>query len=488
MDHTRLPRRALFRSAAAVATLGVGAACGVPGRKKSTGASVTLKIAIVPDPTGASDFYRKQFDTFSTQNPRIHVDVVENPTEQEVNAVSLMFQQGKGPDVYRAQGSAALDQFVQHGWAADLTPHASADFFSRFPKGSMDPKISGLHRNGGLYSLPLVAGKAWGGSLLCYNKAILNDAGFSSPPSAWSQLVDMAKQITKRGNGKVYGFAPQTSVAPDVGSFQATAGPSSIGSTGIDYRSGQPAITDRSLLDTVEMYRNLQHQKVMTPGWESWDGTRAYTEFAKERLGMYVAGNWHINEIVTLNPQIQIGIAVTPVPDSGRAGYPGVGSTFQPIWSMSAKSKHPAEAWKLMEFLVSPEFQRAYFEKFRSFTAVESAWRSGVKLSPTEQAMLTVEDTQIKSAPDPSVSRPGGPAQLITDLRGNPDLSWGPAAVAAITRNQDFGSKAASLNSSLGGFLRTDMKKLTARGMKVAAADLAFPSWDPLSNWAPGSR
>jgi len=151
MDHTRLPRRALFRSAAAVATLGVGAACGVPGRKKSTGASVTLKIAIVPDPTGASDFYRKQFDTFSTQNPRIHVDVVENPTEQEVNAVSLMFQQGKGPDVYRAQGSAALDQFVQHGWAADLTPHASADFFSRFPKGSMDPKLSGLHRNGGLY-------------------------------------------------------------------------------------------------------------------------------------------------------------------------------------------------------------------------------------------------------------------------------------------------------------------------------------------------
>ena len=64
---------------------------------------------------------RKQFDKFSTQNPRIRIAVVDNPTEQEVNAVSPMFQQGKGPDVYRAQGSAALDQFVEHGWAAGFS-------------------------------------------------------------------------------------------------------------------------------------------------------------------------------------------------------------------------------------------------------------------------------------------------------------------------------------------------------------------------------
>lgn len=491
MKERRVSRRSILRGAGAglavAATAGVASACNLVGSPSSSGngEKVTLRVAIVPDPSGASEFYREQFNNFSKKNSGITVQIIENPTDQQLNAVELMFQQDNPPDVFRCQGPQALDRFFSRGWTAALDEYAGNSLKSRFPEGALEAQTSGLHRDGKLHSLPLTSGQWSVGQFLVYNRAILADGGYSAPPQTIEEMDQMARALTAKGKGKYYGMAVQGQKASDIIRLQNGAGPSSIGDKGIDFRTGKAAVADKSLVDTVELYRKLQADKIFEPGWESWDGSRVFTEFAKEKVGFYVGAGWNVNEIKKLNPQLEYGVAPLPVPSAGRAGYIGQGSAFAPLWSMSAKSKNPEEAWKLMDFLVSEEFQAAYFKFFRTFTAVESSWREAKDLSDAEKGIITAFDETIRRAPDPATDGSAGAQKLMAALSAKPDLKYTDIALQSITRNEPFAPKAADLSSKLDTFLDGEIKKLSDAGTKVSRDDLTYADWDPLKDWKP---
>jgi ABC-type glycerol-3-phosphate transport system substrate-binding protein len=487
-----ISRRSLLRGLGAVAAAGTAAATlpacslvGSPTTKPAKG-QVRLKVAIVPDPSGASEFYRAQFAEFTKQT-KILIDVVENPTDQQLNAVELMFQQDNPPDVYRCQGAEALDRFSSRGWTAALDEYATAGKLAdRFPKDALLPRTSGLHRGGKLQSLPLVSGQWSAGGFLVYNKALLARAGYTEPPKTIEEYETYATAITAKGGGKFFGAALSSGKPADINALQAQAGTSSIGG-GIDLRTGKVAYADQSLVDQVELLRRMQAAKVFQPGWESWDGARVFTEFAKEKVAFYIGGGWHVNEIKKLNPELDFGVSTVPVPASGRGGYYGQGSAFAPLWSMSSKTKHPDEAWKLMDFLVSEPFQQAYFDTFRTFTAMESVWREAKDLSGPEQGIITAFDASIRRAPNPSTDGTPGVQKLMADKSAKPDLAHADSSLLAITRNRDFAPMAKELDSKLDAFLDADIKKLTSQGTKVSRDDLTYPDWDPLRDWRPAA-
>jgi ABC-type glycerol-3-phosphate transport system substrate-binding protein len=457
-------------------------ACSLVGSPSRSG-QVRLKIAIVPDPSGASEFYRTQFAKF-TEKTGIGVDVIENPTDQQLNAVELMFQQGNPPDVYRCQGPEALDRFAGRGWTAPLDEYAtSSNVAARFPKDALLPQTSGLHRGGKLMSLPLVSGQWSAGGFLVYNKKLLSEAGLSRPPQTTEEFESYARTITAKGGGKYFGVALSSGKPADINALQAQAGPYSI-SGGIDYRTGKVAFGDASLLDQVELLRRLQADKVFQPGWESWDGARVFTEFAKEKIGFYIGGGWHVNEIKKLNPALEYGVSTVPVPASGRRGYYGQGSAFAPLWSMSSQTKHPEQAWQLMDFLVSEEFQQAYFDTFRTFTAVE-LWRDAKDLSEPEKGIIAAFDASIRRAPNPATDGRPGVQKLLAEKSANPDLAHKDKSLVAITRNQDFAPLAKELDRKLDAFLDSQIAKLKGAGTDVSRADLTYPDWDPLKHWSP---
>nr|WP_273379064.1 extracellular solute-binding protein [Actinopolymorpha pittospori] len=445
-----------------------------------------MKVAIVPDPSGASEFYRQQFNAFTTKTG-IAVDVLENPTDQQLNAVELMFQQNNPPDVFRCQGPEALDRFWSRGWTAALDEQAtSSGIASRFPDNALAPRTSGLHRDGKLMSLPLVSGQWSSGGFLVYNKALLAASGYSQPPATREEYESYARKITAKGAGKYYGAALSGARPADINALQAQAGPGSIGS-GIDLRTGKVAFSDPSLVEQVELIRRMQAARIYQPGWESWDGSRVFTEFAKEKSAFYIGGGWNVNEIKKLNPSLDFGVTTVPVPGSGRGGYYGQGSAFAPLWSMSAKTKHPDEAWKLMDFLVSQEFQQAYFDTFRTFTAVESVWRDAKDLTEPEKGIITAFDESIRRAPSPATDGTPGVQKLMAARSGKPELSHGDNSLLSITRNQPFAPLAKDLDSKLDAFLEEEIGKLTAAGTKVSREDLTYPDWDPLQNWTPSA-
>ncbi|WP_432969821.1 ABC transporter substrate-binding protein [Dactylosporangium sp. CA-233914] len=484
-----LTRRTLLGGAAAgIAALTGG--CTLVGGGSKSGSGPTIRIALIPDPTGASAFYRTQFDKF-TEQTGITVEVIENPAAQQVNAVQLMFKQGNPPDVYRAQG-AALDSFNSQGWAADLTAYADKDKVAdRLGAANLDPRTSGLHRDGKLLSLPLVAGNWSSANLLLWSKSGLAEVGATKPPATISELDQVARAISAKGKGKYYGYAFTTALgrpAADVSMLINQAAPSSIWGTSWDLRTGKVAYTDPGLLRSVEFYRKLHADGVVEPGWQTWEPTRAYTEFAKGTTAMFLGSCYQVNEIKKLSPDLDFGVAPAPVPDTGRVGYAGQPYSFSPIWSMSSQSKNPEAAWKLMNFLVSEEFQRAYFETFRSFTAVTSAWKGKSTLSAQESQMVDVLSATIKRIPDPTVVGSAAVRQAMIDFSGNPDFVFASLASQAISRNQPIDALAKDQQQKVEAFWSTEFAKLNDAGKKISAADFTYADWDLLKDWTPAGR
>lgn len=477
------PALAVLACAVALALSGCNLVGGSPDEGNATG-KVTVTVALVPDPPGASQFYRQQFDEFEKANPAIAVKVLENPSDQQLNAVELMFQQGNAPDVFRAQDDG-MDRMAARGWVAPLDEFVTPEFLKRFPPGSMDPATSGLHRDGKLMSLPLVWGQWSSLRVFIYNEDLLKKSGFDGPPKTWSDLEKMATKVTADGKGKYFGYAPTGAKAPGVEILADTAVPYSVPATGIDFRTGKPATASPGLVQAVELNRRMQANKVMMPGWESWDGSRAFKEFAAGRLAMYPSAPWHVAEIRKLSPEIKMGVTGIPVPDTGRGAYLPIAQSFSPLWSMSSKSEHKAEAWKVMDFLSSESFHKAYYEKFGTLTALESAWKSEAEKNPDQAAILKVAADTMRRVPSPKLATPGGSAMLAA-LATKPDLKHTDAAFSSIIKNQPFAPAAAKLDQNLQTFLDQTTTSLKAKGQQGSAKDLTFGTWDPLKDYTPG--
>ncbi|TWD79308.1 ABC-type glycerol-3-phosphate transport system substrate-binding protein [Kribbella amoyensis] len=445
---------------------------------------VTVTVALVPDPPGASEFYRQQFDEFEKANPGIAVKVLENPTDQQLNAVELMFQQNNAPDVFRAQDDG-MDRMAARGWVAPLDEFVTPDFLKRFPEGSMDPATSGLHRDGKLMSLPLVWGPWSTLRVFLYNEDLLKQSGFDGPPKTWGDLERIATKVTADGKGKYFGYAPTSAKAPSVEMLAGTAVPYSVPATGVDFRTGKPALSSPGLVEAVELHRRLQAAKVLMPGWESWDGSRAFKEFAAGRLAMYPTAPWHVAEVRKLAPELKLGVAGLPVPDAGRGAYLPLSKSFSPLWSMSAKSAHKAEGWKVMDFLASEGFHQAYYQKFGTLTALEGAWKSEAEKNPDQAALLKVAEETMRRAPNPSLASAGGRA-MTEALAAEPDLKYTDAAVSSIIKNQPFAPAAAQLDKKLGSYLGQAATELKGKGQEGSAKDLTFAGWDPLKDYTPG--
>lgn len=477
-------RRTLRWAAAATVVALTATGCNLVGAGEddsntddASGATATVTVALVPDPPGASEFYRAQFDLLEEENPGLTVDVLENPADQQLGAVELMFQQGDPPDVFRAQADG-FDRMYERGWTHSLEEFVTDDFLARFPEGTMNPATSGLHRDGELYTLPLVTGK-WEARPLVVNMAILRENGYDAPPATWSEFEEMARTITANGGGSVFGYAPFNSKAGGVEMFAQTAVPGSVLSDGIDFRTGKPATASPGLVEAVEMHRRMQADGVMAPGWESWDANRPFTEFAAGTIAMYPTPTYQVAEIRKLNPEIEMVVAPMPVPDSGRVAYTPLRQSFSPIWSMSSETEHPEDAWKVMDFLASPEFHQAYYEEFGTLTALEGAWEDQAMDNPDQAAILGVADETVRLIPNPILASEGG-AAILQARAQRPELRFVDAAVDAIINDKPFLPIAQELDAQLQTFLDEQVAAGTG-----TLEDITFPDWDPLENYTP---
>jgi multiple sugar transport system substrate-binding protein len=279
-------------------------------------------------------------DEFEAQNPGIKVNLISGPYSTTREQVVAGAAAGTMSDVVGLDGAWVSD-FVKQGSIANLT-----DLMKQ--AGYDDSELaSQIQLNGYTYMIPVVN--------FVYpvfvNLDLMAKAGIANPPSTRSEFADAAKKLTDATNN-VYGWVLPLSlelpngIQNDVMSWVWASGGSMM-------KEGQPDLTNDSVRRAMEYIKGLYDAGVIAPGAFSMKEQDKVEEFTNGRVGMMIDSLAHINLIRERNPDLKFAITALPAADdyTGKRGLPyaswGIG--------ISATSEHQAEAWKLVQFLMSKD-------------------------------------------------------------------------------------------------------------------------------------
>ena len=332
----------VLAAATTLAMFGCSASTSTAGSTgSSTGSSsqpVTLTFSQwwAPEmPTGA---LQGLMDQFHQQNPNITVKLISAPFQSLQQQTISQAATGTLPDVVGLDG-AWVNPLYKQGALLNLS--------DAMKSANYDPKdlASQVGYSGSTYMIPVVNFVY----PLFTNDAILAKAGISKPPSTWSEFEADAKKISQSGSAKGWvvplSTANPNGVQNDILSWAWASGGSML-------KNGQPNLTGNpDVTGAVNLVNDLIQAKAVLPGADGLQETAKVENFINGRVGMMIDSLAHITTITKGNPNLKFSVSAQPVKD-GYTGKPGILTASWGI-GISAKSKHAADAWKLVQFLMS---------------------------------------------------------------------------------------------------------------------------------------
>ena len=386
------------------AALSVVAACGSGegspigggggGAATASDGSVVLEFSQWWEPELPKGALRGVMDDFEKQNPGI-----------KVNLISAPFASTQQQTVAGAASKTLADVVGLDGsWVNDFAKQKAITDLSTLMKsaGYDDSQLaSQIKVDGQTYMIPVVN--------FVYpmfsNDDLLAKAGVSAPPSTRSAFLSAAKAVTATGNGTYGWVLPLAQDTPngiqnDVMSWAWASGGSML-------KDGKPDVTNAAVTSTVNYIKQLWDAKVVAPGALTMHEQDKVEQFTNGRVGMMIDSLAHINLIRQNAPKLKFSISAIPSEDgyTGKRGMPyaswGVG--------VSENSPHKAEAWKLVQYLMSKDVNS-------KLSSVANAFPGNTQSVPD----FVESDAMFKTAFD--IWNKGVPANEFTGLPTAEDL------------------------------------------------------------------
>jgi multiple sugar transport system substrate-binding protein len=354
---TRLKR--VVGAVTAAAMVAFVAACGGGDSDDSgAGGAVTLEFAQwwgAELPAGELD---KIVADFTAQNPNIKIKLISAPYASTKQQLITGAASKTLPDVVGLDG-AWVNDFAKQGAIADMSKLMTDASYDSSQLASQ------IQLEGKTYMIPVVNFVY----PLFVNKDLLTKAGVSTTPKNRTEFLDAAKKITATG-GNVKGWAlPLDTAVPngiqnDVMSWLWASGGSMLA-------DGKPALQTAAVKSTVEYVKSLNDAGVIAPGSLTMKEQDKVEKFTQGQVGMMIDSLAHVTLIKKNKPDLKFEIAAIPAEDSytGKRGIPyaswGVG--------ISNSTKHKAEAWKFVSYLMSQETNAKLATLANGFTGNKNA-------------------------------------------------------------------------------------------------------------------
>jgi len=302
--------------------------------------TVTLEFSQWWEPELPQGAFRSLMDKFEEQNPGIKVELLSGPYSSTKEQIVAGAATGTMSDVVGLDG-AWVNDFVKQGAIIDLSKLMTDAGYDASALAAQ------IQINGATYMIPVVNFVY----PLFINEDILKSAGVESAPSTRSEFAAAAKAMTNP-EANVYGWVLPLSlevpngIQNDVMSWVWASGKSML-------KDGKPDVTNSDVKSAVEFIKGLYDAGVIAPGAFTMKEQDKVEEFTNGRVGMMIDSLAHINTIRERNPELKFSLAAVPAED----GYDGKRGLPYASWGIgiAENSQHKAEAWKLVEFLMSEE-------------------------------------------------------------------------------------------------------------------------------------
>jgi multiple sugar transport system substrate-binding protein len=331
-------------------------ACGSKGESAGTSSGsgsngkdeevVTLKFMGWEVSPLETESVMKGLEEFMRQNPNIKVEYTTIPNgTQYVAKMQAMIVGGEAPDVFFLQSDYYRD-FVKRDFLLNLDSYIARDF-------NTDDLIESA------INLSTVDGSYYGIEscivvpMLFYNKEIFDEAGIPYPPSdpneawTWEEFVDVAKRLTIRNGNQV----EQYGVYGLEDYYQTIALIMSNGGNWFNEDASKSVANTPEVKEVLQKIYDLRVVEGAAPEAKllTNSGMSSSQMLQTGKIAMLINGSWALQELA--NMDFEVGTAVLPKFD--RSVTHGQAH----LHVASKDTKHPEEAWKLIQFLSSEEYQ-----------------------------------------------------------------------------------------------------------------------------------
>ena len=394
---------AAFLSAAMLTMTGAcgGDDGGGGGGEKATNGKVKITFAY-----WGSDSRQKlteqAFKKFEEKNPNIEVEGDFSSFDSYYEKLATKVAADDAPDVITIE-IRGLSEYAERGALADLT--------GKVPTADLDQQVlSSGQVDGKQYALPTGVNTF----AMLANPDIVEKAGQKLPDDktwTWDQYLDLSKKITGAGGAGVYGTEYNYNPA-FLQIFAAQRGEKFYDGNKI----GMSA-------ETLKAWWSIHQKLIQTKG--SPDAAKSAeigsTGPEQSLLGTDkgALGMWWSNELNTLDTSSGKELSLLRMPRAPGATSSGMFLQPAMYYTMSAKTKHPAEAAKLLDFMVNDPDAASILLSDRGLptnSKVLAAVKD--KLPAADRQTLDFID-QVKGELSPIVAPPKGSLQMTDILKRN---------------------------------------------------------------------
>lgn len=315
--------------------------------------SDTIKLKMIESLTSPArtDVIKKMIASFEAANPNIKVELISPPLESADNKISTMLAAKEDLDVLEVR-DVTVKQFVTNKWIADLTPYTSS--WSSYKDLNANSLAMANYIDNKPYYIPYGLYQ----KMLFYRKDWFDQKGLT-PPKTWDDLYKAAKTLTDSANNR-FGYSFRGGSGADgyiVDLLRDYNGTSVNTDDAMFLKSGATIFSTPEAKQGMALYVSL-YKDGSPKDSVNWAFAEQVQGFVSGATGMLIQDPDTIDPVKQKLKEGTWATAPMPTGPTGASHYK-VGAAG---WGVTAYSKHPKEAWKLIEFISSPE-QNAVFTK-----------------------------------------------------------------------------------------------------------------------------
>jgi len=312
---------------------------------------VNLKMIESLTSPARTEVIKKMIAGFEAANPNIKVELISPPLESADNKISTMLSAKEDLDVLEVR-DVTVKQFVTNKWIADLSAYTSS--WSSYKDLNANSIAMANYIDNKPYYIPYGLYQ----KMLFYRKDWFDQKGLTAPKT-WEDLQKAAKALTEPANNR-FGYSFRGGSGADgyiVDLLRDYNGKNVNPDDAMFLKSGATIFSTPEAKQAMTMYVSL-YKEGSPKDSVNWAFAEQVQGFVSGATGMLIQDPDTIDPV---KQKLKEGTWATAPMPTGPAGtsYYKVGAAG---WGVTSHSKHPQEAWKLIEFISSPE-QNAVFTK-----------------------------------------------------------------------------------------------------------------------------
>ena len=298
---------------------------------------------------------------FNETNDHIYLNFT-SPNDA-VTIMKTRFVREDYPDVVAIGGDASYADFVDSNILADVTEYPGM--------ANVQPAYQEIMKSvtyvpmDGIYGVPYIANAAG----MLYNKDMFAEKGWEIP-TTWTEFCDLCEQIKAEGEvlPLYLGFLDTWTILSPWNSMLVELVPS-------DHirkvNAGEAKFADYYREPAEKLLKLLEYGE---------DGPMAYsyedacTAFARGQSAMFPCGSFAVPQILSANPEMNIGLFAMPASDDPDDRI--VVSGVDLCWNMTAANEdHREQIYEVIDFLNEPENLQTYCDDQKAIPCIEGDFR-----------------------------------------------------------------------------------------------------------------